>query len=112
MAEASAKNPPMPAAPSLVIEEYDSETAALMRSCLCPLIDKANSWQELIQGLTKRDYGLAIRAGRLVVIRCASGEQICTMRYLGTSLRDLSARWGRPMIAARRDQTAAGEFRI
>ncbi len=95
-----------------VSESYDCETAALVRACLCPLFDGATSWKVLAEGLATRGYGLAIRDGRLVVKEAASGRRICSVRYLGTNLRELSGRLGRPMVLARRDRAAAGEFLV
>ncbi|MEX0283553.1 MAG: hypothetical protein AB3N23_02985 [Paracoccaceae bacterium] len=95
-----------------ITEDYDSETAALVRACLCPLFDAATGWKELCERLARRGFFIAIREGRLVVLDVNSRQQICTARYLGTNLRDLSARLGRPMIVARRDRVAAGEFLV
>ena len=50
-----------------VVDEFDCETAALIRAVLCPLFDTATSWKALSDGLGARGYGLAIRDGRLVV---------------------------------------------
>lgn len=109
-AHSPAPEPQMPVFSPPVAEGYDCETAALLRASLCPLFDRATAWQGLAQALARRGLGLAIRDGRLVVQDMASGQRICTARYLGTTLRDLSRRLGRPLIRARSDHAAAGEF--
>ena len=88
----------------------DCETAALFRSVLCPVFDAAASWGDLIHRLAGKGYGLAIRDGRLVLLDMSTGARVCTARYLGTNLRELSARLGRPVIQARRDAPASGDF--
>ena len=91
---------------------HDCETAALLRACLCPVFDGATSWKGLAERLGARGYGLAIRDGHLVVKDRASGRHVCSARDLGTSLRDLAQRLGRPMVLARRDRVAGGELLI
>ena len=95
-----------------VADEFDCETAALIRAALCPLFDAATSWKALSDGLGARGYGLAIRDGRLVVTNMATGRRVCSARYLGTGLRDLAPRLGRPVVLARRDRAAAGELLV
>lgn len=90
----------------------DSETAALFRARLCPLFDCAQSWGELAQTLETKGFGLAFRDGRLVLTDQANGKRVCSIRFLGTNLRALVARLGRPMVLARRDRPAAGELLI
>ncbi len=88
----------------------DSETAALFRAWMRPLFDQAASWSALTDTLRAKGFGLAIRDGRLVLTEHDNGARICTTRFLGASLAELSARIGRPRILARRDRAAAGEF--
>lgn len=90
----------------------DCESAALFRASLNPLFDRAASWTALIEGLNLRGYGLAIRDGRLVLLDTANGRRVCTARYLGTNLRELSRRLGRPCVLAQHDRPGAGEFLV
>ncbi len=88
----------------------DSETAALFRAWMRPLFEQATNWNALTETLRTKGFGLAIRDGRLVLTEYDSGARVCTARFLGTSLAEMSARIGRPRILARRDRDAAGEF--
>lgn len=88
----------------------DSETAALFRTWMRPLFEQAASWGALTSTLRAKGFGLAIRDGRLVLTEYDNGARICTTRFLGASLAELSARIGRPGILARRDRATAGEF--
>lgn len=88
----------------------DSETAALIRAWACPLVARAESWADLITRLGSRGYALAIRNGRLVLVRSDDGSALCSLRFLGTSLRDLAARLGRPMVKALPGSAGSGEF--
>jgi len=90
----------------------DSESAALFRAWLRPLFDQAVSWPALIKTLEAKGYGLAIREGRLVLTDKAQDAPVCTARFLGTSLRELAQRMGRPCVQARGDASAAGEFLV
>lgn len=92
--------------------ELDCESAALFRASLSPLFDRAASWAALIEGLALRGYRLAIREARLVLIDTTSGRRVCSARYLGTNLRDLSGRLGRPCVVAQWDRPAAAEFLV
>lgn len=88
-------NDPLPAPP-------DSETAALLRGFLTPILEQARSWDELTTGLSRKGYGIAFRAGHLVLLRLDTGAAICTGRFLGVPLRALSDRLGRPCIKVHR----------
>jgi hypothetical protein len=88
----------------------DSESAALFRAWVCPLLARAESWSGLAATLAARGYGLAIRDGRLVLIRHDSGECLCSLRFLGTSLRELAGRLGRPMVRPLPGGSGSGEF--
>ncbi|MFV0512682.1 MAG: hypothetical protein ACK5MY_03455 [Jhaorihella sp.] len=92
--------------------DMDSESAALLRAWLCPLLERAESWVELADTLRAKGYGLAIRHGRLVLVRCDCGEPLCSLRFLGTSLRKLAARLGRPAVRALPGRQAAGELML
>jgi len=78
----------------------DCETAALLRAWLRPLIKQADSWPALTTALQAHGLDVAIRLGRLVLIRRDSGDLVCTMRFIGPGLRELSGRLGRPMVRA------------
>ena len=86
----------------------DSESAALLRCWVQPLIARATSWDALERALALHGYALAFRRGRLCLTRGQDGACICSMRYLGTSLRELSARLGRPAVRPLPGQPAAG----
>ena len=70
----------------------------LLRAILFPLLDTACDWPALARGLAGKGYGLGIRRGRLVLLDLGNGRRLCSARYLGFGLRQLSARLGRPMI--------------
>lgn len=103
---------PQPAFATSEATGLDCEMAALLRASLTPFFEKAQSWAGLSEDLKAHGYGLAIRDGRLVLVVLTCGKRICTVRYLGTGLRELSERLGRPSIRASRDRPAAGEFLI
>lgn len=90
--------------------DMDSESAALYRAWLCPLLERADSWSGLTATLNAKGYGLAIRQGRLVLVRRDTGEALCSLRFLGTSLRELADRLGRPMVRAVPGGVASGEL--
>lgn len=90
----------------------DCETAVLLRASLRPIFDNATSWAGLAHSLEAKGLRLAIRRGRLVLTECGSEQRFCSARFLGTTLRELAARLGRPVVRARPDRPAAGEFRI
>ncbi|MGR3805019.1 hypothetical protein [Marinibacterium profundimaris] len=89
----SGKFPSDPDAP-----EIDCETSMLMRSWIGPVVEQASGWPALIEALSRRGYSLAFRDGRLWLTEAGSGTDICTMRHLGASMRDLAARLGRPAV--------------
>lgn len=105
-------NPGRPVAARFDTPDIDSESAALYRAWICPLLDRAESWVELADTLRSKGYALAIRQGRLVLVRCDCDcdEPLCSLRFLGTSLRELVARLGRPMVRALPGGAAAGDF--
>ncbi|TDE41199.1 hypothetical protein [Antarcticimicrobium sediminis] len=86
----------------------DSESATLLRCWLQPLIAGASSWVDLNDTLGKHGYALAFREGRLCLTRGPGGACICSMRYLGAGLRELSARLGRPAVRPLPGLSAAG----
>ncbi len=78
----------------------DCETLALMRGFLTPILETAESWDSLTCQLRHKGFGVAFRAGHLVILKLDSGEALCTGRALGVPLRDISARIGKPCIRA------------
>jgi len=90
--------------------EVDSETAALFRAVLRPLIVQANSWSNLLDTLGAKGYGLTFRGGRLFLTSQATGRRVCSLRFLGLPLVDLVARLGRPIVRALPGQHADGEL--
>ncbi len=88
----------------------DSESAALLRCWLHPLIARASSWEGLSRALARRGYGLAFRAGRLCLTSCPDGACICSMRFLGAGLKDLVTRLGRPAVRPLPGHAGEGEL--
>jgi len=88
----------------------DSETAALFRAALCPLISQSVSWPALMDILRDKGYGLAFRGGRLFLTNLSTGTRVCSLRFLGMPLRDLVARLGRPNVRALPGHQADGEL--
>ncbi|MDX2485394.1 MAG: hypothetical protein QNK42_17245, partial [Pseudodonghicola sp.] len=105
-APAPARAQPTPSDPDS--PPIDSESATLLRCWLQPLIDSASSWADLTETLAKHEYALAFHEGRLCLTRSAGGACICSMRYLGAGLRELSARLGRPAVRPLPGASAAG----
>lgn len=83
-------------------EPLDSETLALLRTFLRPIVDAAGSWNDLARRLAERGYGMGFSDGRLVILN-ENGVPICTGRCLGMPLRLLAGRLGRATISAGRD---------
>jgi hypothetical protein len=81
----------------------DSETACLMRSFLVPAIEAARNWADLRSALEEKGLTIGFRDGRLVFKRLETGEELCTGHSLGTPLRELSVKLGRPSIRANAD---------
>lgn len=88
----------------------DSESAALLRCWLHPLIARASSWEGLNRALARHGYALGFREGRLCLTSCPDGACICSMRFLGAGLRDLVARLGRPAVRPLPGQAGGGEL--
>lgn len=88
----------------------DSETAALFRAVLRPLIVQSISWPGLLDALAAKGYGLAFREGRLFLTNQTTGRRICSLRFLGTPLADLVARLGRPIVRALPGRHGDGEL--
>lgn len=90
--------------------QVDSETAALFRAALRPLISKSVSWPALMDALRAKGYALAFRDGRLFLTNHATGKRVCSLRFLGMPLTDLVERLGRPIVRALPGHRANGEL--
>jgi hypothetical protein len=88
----SEKNNSLPVQP-------DSETASWLRAFLCPILEQAKDWQNLRTALTQRGYKVAFRGGHMIIAYADTDRAICTGQHIGTPLRSLVARFGRPSIA-------------
>lgn len=97
---------PTPQAQSPDSPAMDSESAALLRGWLHPLIAGCPSWEALDLALQRHGYRLAFRDGRLCLTR--EGSCICSMRFLGVGLRELSLRLGRPAVRPLPGQPTTG----
>jgi len=81
----------------------DSETACLVRSFLVPAIQAARDWHELTLKLNEMGYDLSFRDGRLIFTRADTGQEIGTGEFMGTPLRSLVGKLGRPSIRVHAD---------
>jgi hypothetical protein len=95
---------------NLDVPEVDSETAALFRAVLRPLIVQSISWSNLLDTLDTKGYGLTFRDGRLFLTSQSSGRRVCSLRFLGLPLVDLVARLGRPIVRVQPGKRADGEI--
>ena len=77
----------------------DSETRALLRLFLAPILETATSWEDLGRQLAAKGYHIGFLEGHLV-IRNTEGEALCTGSGLGIPLAEISARIGRPCVKA------------
>ncbi len=84
-------------------EAIDSETASLLRSYMVPAIAAAKDWSDLDATLERKGFRIAFRDGRLVFKKLDDGTEVCTGGFLGTPLRDLVAKLGRPCVRANPD---------
>ena len=98
--------PQTPDAPRL-----DCETAVLIRSWLRPLVDNATGWAALIDALSGKGYALTYGNGTLWLTEAGTGRRICTMRHLGSGLRDLVSRLGRPALRPIPGRPSSAELR-
>lgn len=87
---------------SAIPAPIDSETQALLRLFLAPILETASNWRELSDRLGSKGYGLGFRQGRLVILN-DQGHAICTGRGLGVPLAAIAKRIGRPNIRAQTD---------
>lgn len=84
-------------------EGIDSETACLLRSFMVPAINSARDWADLRTTLERKGFTIAFRDGRLIFKSIDTGREICTGNFLGTPLRDLAKKLGRPCVRAHAD---------
>ncbi len=87
----------------------DCETASLLRGFLLPVFETATNWADLRRRLVSKGYDIAFRDGHMVLLNLETQQTLCTGTVLGTPLRSLAARLGRPTVIAHRDG-ASGEF--
>ncbi|SFB01869.1 hypothetical protein SAMN05421688_2421 [Poseidonocella pacifica] len=87
-----------PASPAELPTPLDFETKVLLRGFLLPLIEDAESWEQLREALGERGYDIAFRMGHMVIVTQETGQPLCTGQCLGTPLKSLAARLGRPQI--------------
>lgn len=90
----------------------DYETSAMMRSWIHPLVTQSTCWPSLTEALRRRGYTLGFRDGRLWLTDADSGDKVCTMRHMGSSMRDLASRLGRPAVRPVPGRPSQGELRI
>ena len=81
----------------------DSETACLLRSMMVPTIQAARDWADLTRALERKGFALSFRDGRLIFRRLEDDREVCTGGFLGTPLRDLVKKLGRPCVRAHAD---------
>ncbi|SMC53346.1 hypothetical protein [Primorskyibacter flagellatus] len=84
----------------------DSETVSLLRSFLCPILEQAKDWHHLRGTLTQRGYSLAFQEGHMVIVESDTNRVMCTGQHIGTPLRSLVERFGRPCVAVHRGGTS------
>ncbi|MGR3502306.1 hypothetical protein [Pseudaestuariivita sp.] len=82
------------------VDTQSTEEAVALRSVLLPVFHAASDWPELQKKLAQKGFGLSFQKGRMVLTDIATGMAICTGRFLGTPLKEISARLGRPSIVA------------
>ena len=76
----------------------DCETAMWLRAILAPIFRSARNWPELSRALHDKGYDLIFHEARLVMVDRLTGRHICTTRFLGAALADLSMRLGKPNV--------------
>lgn len=81
----------------------DSETACLLRSFMVPAINSARDWSDLHTRLQRKGFSVAFRDGRLVFKSLDNGKEVCTGQFLGTPLKELVKKLGRPCVRAHSD---------
>lgn len=87
----------------------DCETGVLLRRKLAPIFKSATSWADLRSQLADASFALAFRAGRLMLTDINGQTYICSCKFLGWPLKDLSTRLGKPRA---RQQSQCGSGKI
>lgn len=80
----------------------DSETNALLRLFLAPILEKAPDWSTLALQLGAKGYDLCFREGHLVILNDL-GDALCTGSDIGVPMARIAERIGRPCVRAHRD---------
>lgn len=88
----------------------DCETGVLLRATLEPVFRESNSWQELRGHLRDKGFDLGFHDGRLVLTDMHSGERICSCKFLGHPLANLTARLGKVRVKAPGKQGHSGQL--
>ena len=86
----------------------DCESAHLLRSCLLPVFQSAESWAALLGALEDKGYGLAFRDGRLALMD--GPRAICTGTFLGMPFAELRDRLGPPHVRPLPGRPLCGEL--
>lgn len=86
--------------PRKTCDQPDVESAILLRSLVLPAFEHARTWKELVEALDSIGFGLAIANGHLALTEADTGARICTGRFLGMPLAQLSERMGKPVVRA------------
>lgn len=84
--------------PAATCEAPDVESAILLRSLVLPAFENADSWGQLVEALDSIGFGLAIDKGHLALTEADTGASICTGRFLGMPLAEVSKRLGKPAV--------------
>ena len=88
----------------------DFESAILLRSLVLPAFENATSWGQLAEALESIGFGLSIKEGHLTLVDVDQGVSICSGRFLGKPLFEMSEKLGKPVIRATVSGDACGEF--
>ena len=88
----------------------DLESAVLLRGLVLPAFETAKSWSELAESLECIGFGLSIKDGHLTLVDTDHRAGICTGRFLGKPLVELSGKLGKPIIRATLSGDACGEI--
>ncbi|MCH2163606.1 MAG: hypothetical protein MK098_02990 [Marinovum sp.] len=73
----------------------DCETAVLLRRKLGPEFNASESWLDLASRLSSQGFALRFEADRLILVETLRGDKVCSCRFLGHPLAQLSARFGK-----------------
>lgn len=90
----------------------DCETGVLLRCALQSEFQQATSWSNLRRRLEAKGFDLGFYDGRLVLICRDSGERICSCKFVGYPLAQLTARFGRVRAKAPTGGAHVGQLLI